>query len=499
MKVVWKTAACVTVSLACATAVAAFGTIRPTISAAPGDQPGYRRVVELELTRTYSADLTAALTSGDTELAARAALALGRTKDLRAVRPLSNASGAPDVALRVMVVYGYGLLAGKPGVSSGLVLRALSDPAGAVRVAACDAAGRLEAAGAHGAASLDGRLEAMLGAERDPIVRARAATTLAAWTKAADARGVAARLAAAYGVESNPTVRWHEAWALRRAFATQTPEATVVRGLRDPDETARIQFADLVARRDRSADAKLLEPLLSDPSWRVREQAFESMIVLGGGTRTAHLAALPAAVVTPSPSPQNTESPLPRSGATGAPHKPAASDLIFAPPLHPTTSALMDGPMPGPHPRVRIGTTKGTIVVRLYPEWAPSTVANFLGLVDRGWYDGLRWFRIVPDFVVQTGDKTNTGEGDAGYTIPAEESPLEQRAGVISMGLNYTEGANPGPIRDSAGTQFYITLSPQLHLDRDFTVFGEVESGFDTLGRLVESDTMTRVERLPDR
>ncbi|MBV8368936.1 MAG: peptidylprolyl isomerase [Candidatus Eremiobacteraeota bacterium] len=155
--------------------------------------------------------------------------------------------------------------------------------------------------------------------------------------------------------------------------------------------------------------------------------------------------------------------------------------------------------MPGPHPRVRIGTTKGPIVVRLYPEWAPLTVANFLNLVDRGYYDNLRWFRIVPDFVVQTGDPHDDGEGDAGYMIPAEENPLEQRSGVISMGLNYTDPPDAHAIRDSAGTQFYITLSPQLHLNRDFTVFGEVESGFSTLGRLIELDRMTRVERLPDR
>ena len=96
----------------------------------------------------------------------------------------------------------------------------------------------------------------------------------------------------------------------------------------------------------------------------------------------------------------------------------------------------------------------------------------------------MRWFRIVPDFVVQTGDPNDNGEGDAGYTIPAEENPLEQRSGVISMGLNYTDPPNAHAIRDSAGTQFYITLSPQLHLDKDFTVFGEIESGFPTLGRL---------------
>jgi len=160
-----------------------------------------------------------------------------------------------------------------------------------------------------------------------------------------------------------------------------------------------------------------------------------------------------------------------------------------------TGSALMNGPMPGPHPRVRIKTTKGTMIVTLYPEWAPLTVENFLNLTNRGYFDGLRWFRIVPDFVVQTGDPGNTGDGDAGYTIAAEENPLEQRSNVISMGLNYD---NNGPIRDSAGTQFYITLSPQLHLNRDFTVFGEVTGGTDVLGRLIESDTMTRVEQIPD-
>ncbi|MBV8601818.1 MAG: peptidylprolyl isomerase [Candidatus Eremiobacteraeota bacterium] len=155
----------------------------------------------------------------------------------------------------------------------------------------------------------------------------------------------------------------------------------------------------------------------------------------------------------------------------------------------------MTGPAPGPHPRVRIATTKGTLTVVLFPEWAPNTVANFLLLTNRGYFDGLRWFRIVPDFVVQTGDPNDNGEGDAGYQIQAEENPIEQDSGVISMGLNYDKN---GPQRDSAGTQFYITLSPALHLNRDFTVFGRVESGFDVLGRLVESDRMTRVEQIPD-
>ncbi len=185
-----------------------------------------------------------------------------------------------------------------------------------------------------------------------------------------------------------------------------------------------------------------------------------------------------------------------------APGRPRAGDARLDLALRPVTSALMDGPMPGPHPRVRIGTTQGTIVVRLYPEWAPLTVANFLNLVDRGYYDGVRWYRVVPDFVAQTGGHL-TGKPDndvepAGYTIPAEENPLEQRSGVISMGLDYTSGKDAHAKRDSANVEFYITISPQLHLNRDFTVFGEVESGFSNLGRLLERDRMTKVVRLAD-
>jgi peptidyl-prolyl cis-trans isomerase B (cyclophilin B) len=342
----------------------------------------------------------------------------------------------------------------------------------------------------------------MLRHEPDKIVRARAATALSGWRGAPGAPAIAARIAAAYAAEPDATVRWHEAWTLRRAFAKETPAGTIPAGLRDPEELVRIQFADLVGRRAERGDTALLQPLLADPAWRVREQAAESLAVLGGGKRTDHLTAPPVSVVTPSPAPENTEAPLPRPTGLGPLGRPPVAAARLDLPLRPSTSALMDGPLPGLHPRVRIGTTQGTIVVRLYPEWAPLTVANFLGLVARGYYDGLRWYRVVPDFVVQTGGHL-TGKPDndiesAGYTVPAEENPLEQRAGVISMGLEYTSGKDAHAVRDSANVEFYLTISPQLHLNRDFTVFGEIESGFATLGRLTEADRMTRVERLAD-
>jgi peptidyl-prolyl cis-trans isomerase B (cyclophilin B) len=477
--------------------VAAVALLAPA-GAAPGEQPGYRRLVELESARTFSDELTAALASADAGLAGRAALALGRTEDSRAAGPLKNATSAKDVSLRALAMYGYGLLAAKNPIETDTVAKALADPAGPVRIAGVDAAWRAYAGKAPGAAALSRRLLVLTARDPDPIVRARAGTALSAWSDAADRAQIGRQLVSAFARERDATVRWHEAWALRRAFATVADAATIRAGLADRDELVRIQFADLVARRKQPQALPQMQPLLKDPSWRVREQAYETIKVLAGLQRTDHLGAIPAEIATPPPSPPNTEAPLPRPTGLGPARKPVPADARLDLALRPSTSALMDGPMPGPHPRVRIGTTKGTIVVRLYPEWAPLTVANFLNLVDRGYYDNLRWFRIVPDFVVQTGDPHDDGEGDAGYMIPAEENPLEQRSGVISMGLNYTDPPDAHAIRDSAGTQFYITLSPQLHLDKDFTVFGEVESGFSVLGRLVELDRMTRVERLAD-
>ena len=499
MNVIGRIAECIKVRtvVTLAGVVAAAGVLAP-VSAAPDEQLGYRRLAELESTRTFSDELTVALASGDARLAGRAALALGRTGDPRAAGPLKNATAAQDVPLRALAMFGYGLLAAKTPLETKLVADRLGDSAAAVRAGAVDAAWRSKAARNPGSPGLASVLLATLERDPDAIVRARAATALSAWNDAPNAKPIASRIERAFSRERNPAVRWHQAWTLRRGFALAASPATIRAGLADRDELVRIQFADLVGRRKAPAALPQLQPLLKDASWRVREQAYESIKVLAGLQRTDHLGAIPAEIATPTPAPANPEPPLARPSGLGPPRRPVAADARLDLALRPATAEQLDGPAPGPHPRVRIGTTKGTLVVRLYPEWAPLTVANFLNLVDRGYYDNLRWFRIVPDFVVQTGDPNDNGEGDAGYTIPAEENPLEQRSGVISMGLNYTDPPDAHAIRDSAGTQFYITLSPQLHLNRDFTVFGEIESGFSTLGRLIESDRMTRVERLAD-
>jgi peptidyl-prolyl cis-trans isomerase B (cyclophilin B) len=477
------------------------------VASTHNDIPGKRHGIELEASRTFSSQFIRDLQSPDRGRAMRAALALGRIKDKRALFPLIlRFEEGSDPGVRAMAIYGVGLLAVSMRVPVSPIIAALRDRAAVVRAAGVDAAQRAISARRADASLLLAPLVVCMRADGDAIVRGRAAVALAAFAVAARALPGAsaspapqtatagAAVAEAFASEPDPTVRWHEAWALGRAFPMAPADAEVRAGLHDRDELVRMAFIDVVARRRDPRLAGLIEPLRADPSWRVAEQAREGLRRLAGGSRTEHLRAIPAGVATPRPDAPDTAPALRRPAHLGAPQRPTAADADLRIALQITGAASLDGPAPGLHPRVRIGTTKGAIIVRLYPEWAPLTVANFLNLTNRGYYDGLRWFRIVPNFVVQTGDKTNTGDGDAGYLIPAEENPLEQRSGIISMGLNYRGNM---PIRDSAGTQFYLTLSPQFHLNGAFTVFGEIERGFDVLGRLVESDRMTRVEELP--
>lgn len=402
--------------------------------------------------------------------------------------------------MRAMSVYAMGLI-GTSGAATG-VLGGLHDTSDAVLVSALDATDRLETAHAFDPSQerkAAQRAIALLRA-RDAIVRARAATALESFAGSKQQPAAVRALTATYSRERSGFVRWHAVWTLYRAYAKAAPANVLQRALRDPDEVVRIEAVRAFGKRGNASEVSLLRPLLSDSSWRVQEQTRESITVMQGGKMTEHLTQIAQGVRTPAPQPDRLAylPALPRAPVSGKPSKPQPENIITQPLLNAASAAAFTGPAKGPHPRMRIVTTEGNVYVELYPEWAPLTVENFMNLANRGYYDNNRWFRIVPDFVVQTGDPTNTGNGDAGYSIPAEENPIEQDSYVISMGLNYTNPPNARPERDSAGTQFYITLSPQLHLDRDFTVFGKVIGGFDVLGRLIEKDSIVRIERIPD-
>ena len=133
-----------------------------------------------------------------------------------------------------------------------------------------------------------------------------------------------------------------------------------------------------------------------------------------------------------------------------------------------------------------IETSKGQIVVRLFPGLAPGTVANFLQLSRDGFYDGLNFHRVVPNFVIQGGCPRGDGYGSEDFSIRSELPPLhyddEGYIGMASAG-NHTEG-----------TQFFITHSPTPHLDGNYTIFGKVESGMDVVHRIQQADIIRNIK-----
>ncbi len=400
-----------------------------------------------------------------------------------------------------MSIYGLGVIA--LGTAAGDIQKLTSsDPSGAVRVAGLDALGRYEAA-----KKLSGPMEAsaaatvrkVLASDRDPIVRGRAAITLNFFADGPQGAACATALASAVRTERSNDVRERVMWSIFRRYATRVPKALLAASLHDNDETVRIEAVRAFGKLKDASAAADVEPMLADPSWRVQEQASESLLALQGKPLHTSWTEIPSFVhvPTPAPDPLASQSPVPMTAPSGKPSIPNPMTAELGADLLPKTAADMTSPAHGPHPRLRIATTKGNIYVALFPEWAPLTVENFLNLTASAFYDDNRWFRIVPDFVVQTGEKDDKKAPGPGYSIGAEQNPLEQNAYVISMGLNYDDKTNT-PLLDSAGSEYYITLSPQYHLDNDFSVFGRVTSGFDVLGRLIESDRVIRIERISD-
>ncbi|HDL89293.1 MAG TPA: peptidylprolyl isomerase [Thermodesulforhabdus norvegica] len=137
--------------------------------------------------------------------------------------------------------------------------------------------------------------------------------------------------------------------------------------------------------------------------------------------------------------------------------------------------------------KAMIETNKGVIELELYPQHAPKTVNNFVFLARDGFYDDVTFHRVISDFMIQGGDPTGTGRGGPGYTFEdeLEGNLLEHERGVISM-------ANAGP--NTNGSQFFITHSPQPHLNGRHTVFGKVEKGLEVVDAIREGDKMKKVE-----
>ncbi|ATU07426.1 peptidylprolyl isomerase [Methanohalophilus portucalensis] len=131
-----------------------------------------------------------------------------------------------------------------------------------------------------------------------------------------------------------------------------------------------------------------------------------------------------------------------------------------------------------------IETDKGDIILELFENDAPRTVANFEKLIKQGFYNGLDFHRVIPDFVIQGGCPKGDGTGGPGYTIKCEINPRKHTKGALSM-------AHAG--KDTGGSQFFITHSPQSHLDGMHTVFGKVIEGMDVVYKIKPGDVMNRL------
>ncbi len=134
----------------------------------------------------------------------------------------------------------------------------------------------------------------------------------------------------------------------------------------------------------------------------------------------------------------------------------------------------------------RIETGKGALTIELYPDEAPGTVANFAKLAESGFYNGLTFHRVIPNFVVQGGCPRGDGTGGPGYTIKCETegNPHKHLRGSLSM-------AHAG--KDTGGSQFFICHAPQPHLDGVHTVFGRVTDGLPVVDAIRAGDRMETV------
>lgn len=139
--------------------------------------------------------------------------------------------------------------------------------------------------------------------------------------------------------------------------------------------------------------------------------------------------------------------------------------------------------------RIIVKTNKGDIEGTLFASKAPVTVANYLNLAKRGYYDGITFHRVIPNFMIQGGDPTGTGAGGPGYRFEDEVKTglKHDKAGIFSM-------ANAGP--GTNGSQFFITHLPTPHLDGKHTVFGEVTKGQDVVNSIAQGDKILKIEIL---
>jgi cyclophilin family peptidyl-prolyl cis-trans isomerase len=252
----------------------------------------------------------------------------------------------------------------------------------------------------------------------------------------------------------DPVVRATALGSLTELAAPGLPELALAAwdGGRAPDDV-RVSAVDALAKVDDGAARAALRRVAGEDPWRVVRA--KAAAALGKAGEKA-----------PEPGREATGKPPEDYRQAMAPYAPQAEVTLFT-------------------PRAFLHTARGVVEIHLDVIEAPLTVASFLDLARRGFYDGTVFHRVVPAFVAQGGDPQGTGHGGPGYALRTETAQRSFGRGVVGM-------ASSG--RDTEGSQFFLTLQPAPHLDGNYTVFGRVAAGMEVADALLPGDVIEKVE-----
>ena len=227
--------------------------------------------------------------------------------------------------------------------------------------------------------------------------------------------------------------------ALAGAYRTWSADTTYL---------ARAAALGALAATSRPQAVPVLKEALADREWAVRLRALELLRGIDATSGTA-------AAIRPAPA--------------QPPPVPYTSNELISPPFS---------------PHLYVETAKGTVEIELAVNDAPLTAQQLIALARRDFFTGLPFHRVVPNFVAQGGDPRGDGEGGPGFTIRDELTPRPYLRGTVGIALDW---------RDTGGSQFFITHSPQPHLDGRYPVVGSVVAGMDVVDRLQQWDVIQRV------
>jgi len=268
-----------------------------------------------------------------------------------------------------------------------------------------------------------------------------------------------------------------------------TVHALLVKGLRDPDFYVRATVIGALADRPAAAD---LSAVLASYGQAARDSANDARLAAiqyvaalwKKDSASLNAASLAQLAQTPVPG-----DPLERSAGKGirvwanwGAVQPTARPIAW---YEGVVRTIVMPVFSGKTVNATINTVRGPIRLELFGADAPITAWNFLSLARSGYFRNTRFHRVVPNFVAQDGDPRDDGNGGPGYSIRDEMNPHRYERGAVGMALS-------GP--DTGGSQYFITHSPQPHLDGHYTVFGRVVRGYDILDKIVQGDLITTVD-----